>query len=214
MAAFQIIPFAAAAPATSDTLLAGATLAGGVASSSIAPGSGSPALRPGEAVAAVPPGGAAAVPVQITSVRLTVTFDRRVPMGAGAIEAALLALDALVYPADRVDDRILRVQPPLAGSVRLDMPRFAVGDLVVVNWPGGNQRLFTLTAVSGTTITGDTDDAVIPAGTTGITVTRLVVADPATGSSRLGINGTDAGGRQIAFDVWARGTLAAASSSR
>ncbi|MFX7731820.1 hypothetical protein ABTK10_20030, partial [Acinetobacter baumannii] len=65
VAAFQIIPFAAAAPATSGTLLAGATLAGGVASSSIAPGSGNPALRPGEAVAAVPPGGAAAVPVQI-----------------------------------------------------------------------------------------------------------------------------------------------------
>ena len=57
-------------------------------------------------------------------------------------------------------------------------------------------------SVVGTTISCADDEAAIPAGTTGITVTRLIVEDPGTGSARLGIEGHRVSVESIEFSVW------------
>ena len=199
--ALQVVAFPGPAPVTGATLAANVTVAAGVATTTVSAGAGPAALRPGEAVALVPVAGGAAVPAQIRSLRLTVTLDRRLPFSGGTVEAALLTADTLVYTAERLGDRVLRVRP-LVLAARLDMPRFVAGDLVQVDFPVNNRRLFRIVDVLGATITGDIDAPAIPAGTGGITVRRLFAADPATGSARLGLNGADAGGAQIAFDVW------------
>ncbi len=199
--ALQIVAFPGPASVTGATLAANVTVVAGVATTSVAAGAGAAALRPGEAVGLVPVAGGAAVPAQIRSMRLTVTLDRRLPFSGGTVEAALLTADTLVYAAERLGDLILRVRP-LVGGARLDLPRFVVGDLVRANLPGGDIRLFRIVDVLGATITADAEAPVIPAGIVGITVQRLFAADPTTGSARLGLNGADAGGAQITFDVW------------
>ena len=201
--ALQVVAFPGPAPVTGASLAANVAVAAGVATTSVAAGAGAAALRPGEAVALVPVAGGAAAPAQIRSLRLTVTMDRRLPFSGGAVEASLLTADTLIYVAERLGDHVLRVRPRVgAGSARLDLPRFVVGDLVQVNLPAGGIRLFRIVEVLGATITGEAEAPAIPAGTVGITVQRLFAADPATGSARLGLNGADAGGAEIAFDVW------------
>lgn len=199
--ALQVVAVPGPAPVTGATLAANVIVAAGIASIPVAAGTVVAALRPGEAVALVPVAGGAAVPAQIRSLRLTVTLDRRLPLTGSTVEAALLTADTLVYTAERLGDRVLRVRPQVQAA-RLDMPRFVVGDLVQVDFPINGRRLFRIIDVLGATITGDTDAPVIPAGTAGIMVRRLFAADPTTGSARLGLNGADAGGAQMAFDVW------------
>lgn len=166
-AAFQLIGFPAAGPGAGATLLAGAAVAAGVATGSFGPGGGNALLRPGEVIALSPGAGGKNVFAQIASVRLTITLDRAIPLTGTAIEAAWLEADPVAYSAERIDDRVLRVTP-LVGGNRLDMPRFAVGDLVKVNWGApAIEQVLTVTGVSGTTITGATDDLAIPAGTVG-----------------------------------------------
>ncbi|HEX6047458.1 MAG TPA: hypothetical protein VFZ22_23405 [Pyrinomonadaceae bacterium] len=65
-----------------------------------------------------------------------------------------------------------------------------------------SERLYRVQFVNGTTITGADDEAVIPPSVTNLTVTRLDVQDPTTGSSRLGIDGESLPSSQVRFSVW------------
>ena len=100
----------------------------------------------------------------------------------------------------------MRVRP-LSGANRIDMPRFKVGELVQLNFSsasagGAQQRVARIDAVSGSTITYSGDEQIVQADATGITVSRLDVADPGNGSSRLGIDGKTIAANQIEFSAW------------
>lgn len=208
--ALQIVGFAAAAPVTGATLTTG-TLAAGVLSTTIpwTTGTAPTGLRPGEAVALVPGGGGATTPAQIRRITLDVTLDRTLPVTA-AVEIASLTPDALTYDAVRVDARVLRVRPVPGGggAGRLDFPRLRENELVLVTWTdsgGAQQRLYRVLSFAGGTITCDTDAPDVPAGTTGITVQRLIANDPRTGSARRGRSGTIANGATnavLTVDAW------------
>ena len=79
----------------------------------------------------------------------------------------------------------------------------AAGELVVA----ASERLYRVQFVNGTTLTGADDEAIIPPSVTNLTVTRLDVQDPGTGSSRLAINGEALTPSQVRFDVWAPGAF-------
>ena len=74
----------------------------------------------------------------------------------------------------------------------------AAGELV----PAASERLYRVQFVNGTTITGADDEAIIPPTVTNVTVRRLDVQDPTTGSSRLGIDGEALSPSQVRFSVW------------
>jgi hypothetical protein len=77
----------------------------------------------------------------------------------------------------------------------------AFGNLVVTP----SERLYRVENVNGTTLTGANDEAIIPATITNLTVTRLAVQDPSTGSSRLGLDGESISPTQVRFNVWSPG---------
>ncbi len=79
----------------------------------------------------------------------------------------------------------------------------ASGKLVVA----ASERLYRVQFVNGTTLTGADDEAVIPPSVTNLTVTRLDVQDPQTGSSRLGIDGEALAPAQVRFNVWTPGAF-------
>ncbi|MGE4094563.1 MAG: hypothetical protein AB7G75_27410, partial [Candidatus Binatia bacterium] len=153
----------------------------------------------------------------VTEVRLTVTLDRTITVSDSGLEAVLLQAGSPAYRALQrpgvAPEVIITVLPEVAGTT-VQMPRLQVGELVETTWtdpaPGGTRR-YRVTAVSGTTLTL-TGDAALPATTNDLTVTRLVVTDPLTGSSRLGLRGEAVGGTptvdgkvstsQMRFQVW------------
>ena len=79
----------------------------------------------------------------------------------------------------------------------------AAGELVVAP----SERLYRVQFVNGTTLTGADDEAVIPPSVTNLTVVRLDVQDPLTGSSRLGIEGETLPASQVRFNVWTPGAF-------
>jgi large repetitive protein len=201
--AFHIVEFPGTAVTAGGVLLPGAALAGANATASVNPGSPPGGLRASEVVVLVPSPGTPQA-AMIRRLRLRVTLERGLPVGPDNIEAASLVPDTITYTADRIDDRVLRVHP-ISGTTRVDMPRFAPGDLVQAQWPAAaptDRRFYRVLSAAGTTITCGDDEAVVPPGTTDIAVTRLVVADPGTGGSRLGIQGRRVSNTEIEFSVW------------
>jgi len=200
--ALQIVAFPGTAPTTGAVLVSGATLGAGAATATVNPASPPGGLRPSELVGLVPTAGGAPTLAQIRRLTLTVTLDRALPITGTGLEAALITGEAanLFYDAVRVDDRVLRVRPVVAGA-RIDFPRFGEGELAEVQLPGGAERLIRIIGVAGGTITFGDDAAIIPAGTAGITIRRLVAADPRTGTARIGINGSISGAA-VTLDVW------------
>jgi hypothetical protein len=67
-----------------------------------------------------------------------------------------------------------------------------------------SERLYRVDNViaGGSTITGSADEAIIPPSVTNLTVRRLTVEDPRTGSSRVGINGAQLPNAQVRFECW------------
>ena len=133
-------------------------------------------VRAGDVVVVTPAAGQPVAGV-IRRLRLQVTLDRNLTLGAGPIEAALIAADAPVYTATvGTGTRELDLDMPTAGTP----PAFAVGESAQVSFiDGGTPRLRTY-AISGlnrATITYLTDAAnpAVPAGATDIIVQRLPV---------------------------------------
>ncbi len=95
------------------------------------------------------------------------------------------------------------------GGFEVNSPRPIVGTPTVTGTASAllivapSERLYRIQFVNGTTVTGADDEAVIPPSVTNLTVTRLDVQDPATGSSRLGIDGEALSPSQVRFNVWA-----------
>jgi hypothetical protein len=200
--AFHVLQLTGATVTAGANILGGANVNGSAAVSSVNPASPPAGLQAGQVIVVTPTGGSA-LPAVIQRLRLTVTFDRNLTLNASGQEAALLGRDIFAYTAERRADRTVRVRPDVSGT-RVDMPRFSPGELVAVDFTdGGNQvRLVRITSVNGTTITYAADADVIPATASNLTVTRLIVQDPGTGSARLGIDGTRIAANQIEFSAW------------
>jgi hypothetical protein len=139
-----------------------------------------------------------------------------------AVEGTTLTLEGgNIQPVDvddgttihRMDVRYLTViARPYVGPVRVQMPRFGVGEIVQAeNWPTAadppstpRTRRLTVRAISGTKITLQ-DDVNLSAPRVGLTIQRLVPGDPATGGTRAGIEGVPDGATttdHIWFRVW------------
>lgn len=201
--ALHVVQFPGTALAAGTTLAAGANVTGTTATITVNPSSPPAGLTASEAIVLVPASGQPEAAV-IRRLRLTVDLDRRLPVAATNLEAALLDFDTITYTAERRGDRVLKVRP-ISGPNRVDLPRFSPGDLLRAQWAiagGTDTRLYRVVSVSGSTITCGDDAPIIPPGTAGITVTRLIVQDPATGGSRLGIEGEQGTANQITFSVW------------
>jgi hypothetical protein len=203
--AFHVVQFPGGAVAAGGGILTAATLAGTDVTASVTPTAPPVGLRSSEVVVLTPAAGAAQVAV-IRRIRLTVALTRPLPLTASAetIGASLLALENRAYPAERMDGRVLRLQP-VVGGTRIDMPRLVPGELVAAQWRVGttaNERLFRVLSVAGTTITCGDDEAEIPAGTIDITVARLLLGDPGTGTARIGIDGRVISNSEIQFSAW------------
>lgn len=210
--ALHVVQFPGGAVAPDTVIVGNAVLTGTNATTTVALASPPVGLRPSEVVVLVPSTGAPQVGL-IRRLRLTVTLERALPLAEGTenIEASLMALDTLAYPAERIDGRVLRVRP-MNGTTRIDMPRFVPGDLVAAQWGSGStagRRFFRVESVAGTTITCADDEDEIPPATTGITVTRLVLSDPGTGTARLGRDGLRISDTEIQFSVWDAADFAA-----
>ena len=156
-------------------------------------------LQPGEVVVLQNATGVPEAAV-IRRMRLTVTLTRDVPLNATGLEAVELAPTGPVYDGIQRGERVVRVRP-FMGTDSTDMPRFAIGELIRVEF-GGDERLFRVQSVSGTTITCEGDD-IIPPGTGTVMVQRLTAQDPGTGSSRIGIDGEALAPNRVRFSVWA-----------
>jgi hypothetical protein len=153
----------------------------------------------------------------VATVTDTVRFDRPVTGGLlPDVRMAPLGGGGFFYDAVLNADGTLTALPaahasaaPAAGAVAtpVQMPRFAPGEIVQVIGPGAAApgRLYTISAVNGTTLTL-TGDAALAGGPAGFTVQRMVPIAPPTpnGTPWLGTNGAaGAANTDIAFRVWA-----------
>jgi hypothetical protein len=161
--------------------------------------------------------GAASVLAVVKQMQLDVTLDRPLPPEASAAGLELVALAAgAEYTASARDARLVTVLPALGGlpGVQVEMPRFVAGQLVLVTDATAAppvSRSYRVSAVQGTTITLEAG----PADLAGpfpkaVTVQRLDARDPATGSTRIAVNGTIPGAdrKKLTFDVWSPGGIA------
>jgi len=189
-----------------------ATVTGSVASVTLAVGGSATTPIPSQFVVLSQAG--TVEPAVVSQVRATATFDRDLSVSANGLQIVPLAQSGPTYLAERRDvllvtvlprARVTTVTPP---AIDVQMPRFQVGELVEANWTSAPRaHQYRITAVEGATLTlvGDAD---IPAGIADLTITRLVPANPNTGGSRLGIDGTpvivapSTTTRQVQFSVW------------
>ncbi len=211
--AYEVIQYSTPAIAAGTAILSAIAVSGSTATTTVDPTAEAPALsslRASEVVIVTPASG----PLQAATVqrlRLTVTLDRNLSLSPSGLQVAKLNTDPVVYSAVRRDDRKLRVRP-LSGGTRIDLPRFAAGELVQVDFTsasaGGAQKRFArIDAVSGSTITYSADEQIVQADAdpATLTVTRLVAVDPGNGSARLAIDGKNVAANQIEFSVWQLG---------
>lgn len=140
------------------------------------------------------------------TVRATVGFDRPIALAPDGLEVFRLAPASFTYLALRVDSLVITVLPATATVTRVDMPRFAAGNLVTISWTVGTTPAasdYRITAVDGTTLelTGGT---AIPGGASNVTLVLLDVRDPGTGGTRLGIRGIAIAAPAGDPNAWAR----------
>ena len=206
--AFQVVelnappPLAPAAGATAAVTVAGDSATTTVGAVNL------PNLLPSQFVLLT--AGANAEAACVRRLRVTVTFSRNTALGGPGIEAVLLQTTSPPFDAVARGVNLIRVRPTTAGAP-VDFPRFAAGQLVQVAWTGptAGERFYRIRSVSGTVITCENDDD-LPANfaaLTGLTVTSIDVADPRTGSSRLGLDGAVIAPNQIEFSAWSPGAF-------
>ncbi|HEY3185146.1 MAG TPA: hypothetical protein VGJ77_20060 [Gaiellaceae bacterium] len=210
-----------AVAAGSTVLLHDAALSGTRASVAFPPAAGAFPLGEASTGAPVPgqlvvleDGSHAVAPAVVRAVKLTVGLDRPLPYAAGtALECVPLGPDGFEYEAEQVGPLLVSVLPAARSGVvteTVQLPRLRVGELVRVRWDQpavapADERLYRIAAAEGTTVTL-AGGKPLPAATPGLRVTRFVPADPRTGGSRVGRNGsitaTTPTDCTIQLDVW------------
>ncbi|HZN09336.1 MAG TPA: hypothetical protein VFB65_21250 [Pyrinomonadaceae bacterium] len=120
---------------------------------------------------------------------------------AQTIAAIIAAMQANAFIVTTTSDGGFEVHHARPIVRRPTITGTAFGNLVITP----SERLYRVENVNGTTLTGANDEAIIPATLTNLTVTRLAVLDPQTGSSRLGLDGESISPTQVRFNVWSPG---------
>lgn len=176
-----------------------------------------PALGPARP-AGVQVGGGAVTPALVQRIRATVTLDRNLATAAADLQLVPLGAGSASYDTvvqSSAAPVLVTVLPRWSGggapSVRVEMARFDVGELVRVQG-GGVDQLYRVSAVEGATLTLDNGPALPAPAPANLTLSRLVPVAPApqTGSSRIGAAGALVPGaaNRAAFDIWTPGGLA------
>jgi large repetitive protein len=168
----------------------------------------------------------------VRSIRLIADLDRPLDLAADGFDVALLQPFGPVHDAQLVDPTTVTVLPSTGlatggPAVALQMPRFGLGELVLVSWtvtgsPATND-VYRITAVDGCTCklvdgptlptaTNYTVQRMVPAGaTTTATAAANTVAGARIGVALVGRAGTrrpvvgpgpGAGNASISIDVW------------
>lgn len=167
----------------------------------------------------------------VRSIRLIADLDRPLDLAADGFDLALLQPFGPIYDARLLDPTTITVLPSTGlatggPAVALQMPRFGVGELVLVSWtlPGGPANdVYRITAVDGCTYklvdgpalptaTSYTAQRMVPAGaTTTATSAANTVAGARIGVALVGRAGTrrpvlgpgpGAGNASVSVDVW------------
>ena len=166
----------------------------------------------------------------VRRLRLTVTFDRELDLGAAPWSIVPLDLGGFFYLGqvegpDKVvlspqAYRLTAAQLPNvgAGPVAVQMPRITVGEPVHAVWNGGaDEDLFRVKSVDGTTLTleGGNIAALVAAAPGDLALARLVPVAAGTGRAQAGIRGSlmsvPPANTQARFDVWSPSGLSAAT---
>ncbi len=141
----------------------------------------------------------------IDEIRGTIELTRPVTVQASDLELVPLAESDPRYYAERKDDTHLSVLPfiDVGGTrTRVQMPRFRENECLRVTFtanPTGlpasaQDRLYRIKSVFGTTCEIEGDDLILEADkATNIRAVRMTPANPGTGWSRVGIDGTPVG---------------------
>lgn len=209
--AYEVIQYTSPTVTAGGDVVTGAAVSGTTATTSVDPTKAAPSLTASQVLIAKPASGPLQ-PVTVRRLRLGVTFDRDLSaLSADNLEAARLAPDSIVYDGVRRGDRKIRVRP-FTGGTRIDFARLVKGELVSISFTtatasGTQKRVARVDDFSGATITYSNDEKTLPADATNVTVTRLVVIDPGTGSSRVGREGKRTAASQIEFSAWNAGAF-------
>jgi len=162
--------------------------------------------------------GAVTVERVVTELRMLVTVS---PSLAGSnLEAVLLGpnADEWIYEAEQpaAGPSLVIVVHPRTSGFRSEMPRFSVGEIVLVTQ--GNAMPYRVSAVEGgpdvlgSTLTLEGNPALLPSLGAPMTVQRLSAQDPNHGGSRIALDGRPPAGPnppadQISFRVWSTDDL-------
>ncbi len=207
--AYEVIQYTTQTVTAGGDIVTGAAVSGTTATTSVDPTKTAPSLTASQVLIARHASDPLQ-PVTVRRLRLSVTFDRDLSaLSADSLEAARLAPDSIAYDGVRRGDRKIRVRP-FTGGTRIDFARLVKGELVSISFttagaPGTQKRVARVDDSSGSTITYSPDEKTLPADAANITVTRLVVTDPGTGSSRIGREGKRVAASQIEFSAWNAG---------
>ncbi len=142
-------------------------------------------IQVGEAVVVNSGGGPPAAAV-VRAIEMTVELDRDMTLAASDLRLVQLVPAGPIYDAERADVRTV-VVAPLVNGVRVQMPRFFIGEIVLVT-AGAADRLYRVADVAGTTLSLE-GDAEIPAAPGALAIQRVLPGDPETGGQFLGIDG-------------------------
>lgn len=141
----------------------------------------------------------------IDEIRGAIELTRPVTVQAAGLELVPLAESGPRYDAERKDDSHLSVLPFIdvgGARTRVQMPRFRENECLRVTFtanPTGlpasaEDRFYRIKSVSGTTCEVEGDDLILAAdNATDIRAVRMTPANPGTGWSRIGIDGTPVG---------------------
>ena len=137
------------------------------------------------------------------TIGIAVVSDPAVDTPQQTIAKIIAAMQANAFTVTPTTDNGFEVTAadPIVGTPNVSGT--ADPDLIVIP----SERLYRIETVNGATITGASDEAIIPPTITNLTVRRLDVRDPRSGTSRLGINGAPGTNAQVSFDVWTPGAF-------
>ncbi len=188
-------------PTAGAAELSGVAVAGGVVTTTWAGSGAAPALRLGEPVLA------GTRPAVVRALRVTATLDRPIALAASGLKVVGLEETGPTYRGSARSGTEVVVDPSIdVSGAAVDWPflRVLPGDLLIVR-VGATTTRHRVAAVDGSVLTLAGDLPLTPGAAL---VRRLDVADPATGSPYLGINGAQSGaGTTLDVDVWSVGAL-------
>jgi hypothetical protein len=150
----------------------------------------------------------------VKRIEMTLQIDRDLTLDSSGLKLVNLTVSGPRYDAVQLSARAIVVMPTVsAGTIRVQMPRFFPGEIVRLLGPGALSRFFRVADVAGSRLTleGDLD---IPAGSTSLTIEKMLPTNPGTGGPYSAIEGVpvslaaDGSTRWVKFSFWTNRAIA------